>query len=188
MENISIKSIMLYIMKKYRWLGITAIAGMLCLSGLNIMKGPNYADHVTDTDSTTKEELEDAQDAFKTAQDNLEASEDKLMSQQELLKKYESTLETYQDKWDKDAYMETSASNRYAVSTVYQFSGTNEAEVRQALNALKAALGNMYEEIAAGITSQDMTSYNAEQLFKTEVNLNQNQVVIKTSCETAEMD
>ena len=57
MENISIKSIMLYIMKKYRWLGITAIAGMLCLSGLNIMKGPNYADHVTDTDSTTKEEL-----------------------------------------------------------------------------------------------------------------------------------
>lgn len=184
MENISIKSIMLYIMKKYRWLGITAIAGMLCLSGLNIMKGPNYADHVTDTDSTTKEELEDAQDAFKTAQDNLEASEQKLISQQELLKKYESTLETYQDKWDKDAYMETSASNRYAVSTVYQFSGTNEAEVRQALNALKAALGNMYEEIAAGITSQDMTSYNAEQLFKTEVNLNQNQVVIKTSCET----
>lgn len=177
---------MLYIAGKYRWLCAAAIVGMIGLTGLNIVKGPNYADHTTDTDSVTKEELEEAQDDLKKAQDNLDASEQKLISQQALLELYEASLEKYEDKWDADAYIQTSADNRYAVSTVYQFSGSNDAQMKQALNALKAALGSMYEEIATGVTSEDMTSYNAEQMFKTDVNLNQNQVVIKTSSETEE--
>ena len=186
MENISVKSVVLYIARKYRWLCVAAIIGMIGLTGLNIVKGPNYAEHATDTDSVTREGLEEAQDALKTAQDNLEASEQKLISQQELLKSYETSMESYKDKWSEDVYLQTTAADRYAVSTVYQFNGSNEAQVRQALNALEAALESMYEEISSGVTSEDMSSYNAEQLFKTDVNLDQNQVVIKTSSETEE--
>ena len=60
MENISVKSVVLYIARKYRWLCVAAIIGMIGLTGLNIVKGPNYAEHATDTDSVTREELEEA--------------------------------------------------------------------------------------------------------------------------------
>lgn len=184
MEKISVKSVMLYMIRKYRWLIAAAAIGMICLSGLNVMKGQNYVEHVTDTDTTTREDLEEAQEQLKTTQNSLDASEQKLIGQKELLKSYEEELKQYQDKWDEDAYIQTSAENRYAVSTVYQFNGESEAQVRQALNALKAAFGSIYEEIRSEVTSEDMASYNAEKMFTAEVNLNQNQVIIKTSCET----
>ena len=63
MEKISVKSVMLYIIRKYQWLIAAAVIGMVCLSGLNVMKGQNYVEHVTDTDTTTREDLEEAQDS-----------------------------------------------------------------------------------------------------------------------------
>lgn len=187
MENISVKSVMLYIAKKYRFVCIAMLAGMVLLSGLNVKKGQTYVENVTDTDTATKEDLEKAQDKVENAQENLKASEKKLEGQKELLESYEESWEKYQEKWDEDVYIQTSAENRHAVSTVYQFSSAKDVgQLRQALNALKTALGSIQEELASEVTSENLSSYNAEKMFTSNVNLDQYQVNIKTSSETEE--
>lgn len=186
MENISVKSILLYMAKRYRYLCLGAVIGMVVLSALNVVKGKNYSDKVVETDVISREDYEQAQDDLRSAQDSLDATEQKLLSQQNLLKSYEETLEEYKNKWENDIYIQTNAANRYAVTTVYQYLGSGDTSVRQALNALKASMSSMYAEVAEKMTAEDMTTYNMERLFSTDVNLTQNQAVIKVSSETEE--
>lgn len=186
MENISVKSILLYMAKRYRYLCLGAVIGMVVLSALNVVKGKNYSDKVVETDVISREDYEQAQDDLRSAQDSLDATEQKLLSQQNLLKSYEETLEEYKNKWKNDIYIQTNAANRYAVTTVYQYLGSGDTSVRQALNALKASMSSMYAEVAEKMTAEDMTTYNMERLFSTDVNLTQNQAVIKVSSETEE--
>ena len=47
-------------------------------------------------------------------------------------------------------------------------------------------MSSMYAEVAEKMTAEDMTTYNMERLFSTDVNLTQNQAVIKVSSETEE--
>ena len=58
MENFSLKSLFLYIARQYRWIFLAALAGMIVLSGLNVLKGHNYSDSVKETDVISEEELE----------------------------------------------------------------------------------------------------------------------------------
>lgn len=184
MENISVKSMLLYMAKNCRYLILGAVIGMVALSGLNVVKGKNYSDKVVETDVISREDYEQAQNDLKSAQDSLEAAKQKLLIQQDLLKSYEDTLDDYNDKWEKDIYIQTNAADRYEVTTVYQYLGAGDTSIRQALNALKASMSSMYAEVAEEMTTEDRTTYNMERLFSTDVNMNQNQVTIKVSSET----
>ena len=189
MENISVKSILLYMAKRYRYLCLGAVIGMVVLSVLNVVKGKNYSDKVVETDVISREDYEQAQGDLRSAQDSLDATKQKLVSQQDLLKSYEDALDDYNDKWKEDIYIQTNAADRYGVTTVYQYLGSGDTPVRQALNALKASMSSMYAEVAGKMTTEDRTTYNMERLFSTDVNMNQNQVTIKVSSETeAELD
>ena len=112
MENISVKSILLYMAKRYRYLCLGAVIGMVVLSALNVVKGKNYSDKVVETDVISREDYEQAQDDLRSAQDSLDATEQKLLSQQNLLKSYEETLEEYKNKWENDIYIQTNAARQ----------------------------------------------------------------------------
>lgn len=183
-EKFSLKSMMIYICKQYKKLFLAVIAGMVCLSVLNIVKGKNYSDDVTETDVISEEELEKSRESLEEAESRLEAAEIKLENQEVLLAEHKDSLSEYETQWKADIYTQTSADNRCGVSTIYQFSGQVELAVDQTLNAIKAALNNMYDEIAEKSADQELTSYNVQRLFAVDVNLNQNQISIKTSYET----
>lgn len=185
MENFSLRSLFVYVARQYRWIFLAAFVGMLGLSVLNVLKGHNYSDEVKETDVISEEDLEASRQELAIAQNNLENAKVRLESQKTLLKSYEDTLAEYEAKWAEDIYIQTTAENRYGISTVFQLKGLEEGAVDQTLNAIKAALNSMYDQIAnAG--GMGLTSFNVQRLFAVEVNLNQNQVSVKTSFDTQE--
>lgn len=185
-ENFSLKSLFLYIAKQYRWISLAALAGMIVLSGMNILKGQNYSDSIKETDVISAEELEASRQELATAQNNLENAKIRVESQKTLLENHQSSLAEFEEKWTEDIYIQTNADNRQGINTVYQFKGQDEPSVDQTLNGIKAALSSMYDQIAANSGTLGLTSFNVQRLFVVEVNLNQNQVSIKTSFDTKE--
>lgn len=186
MENFSLKSLFLYIARHYRWICLAALAGMIVLSGLNILKGRNYSDSVKETDVISEEELEESRQELLTAQNSLENAKIRVESQKTLLENHKNSLAEFEEKWKEDIYIQTSADNRQGINTVYQFKGVEEPSVDQTLNGIKAALNSMYNQIAANSGTLALTSFNVQRLFVVEVNLNQNQISVKTSFETKE--
>ena len=185
-ENFSLKSLFLYIVRQYRWVCLAALAGMIVLSGLNVLKGRNYSESVKETDVISEEELEESRQELLTARNNLENAQTRVDSQKTLLENYKNSLAEFEEKWKEDIYIQTSADNRQGINTVYQFKGTEEASVDQTLNGIKAALSSMYNQIATNSGTMDLTPFNVQRLFAVEVNLNQNQISVKTSFETKE--
>ena len=186
MENFSLKSLFLYIARQYRWIFLAALAGMIVLSGLNVLKGHNYSDSVKETDVISEEELERSRQELQTVQNNLENAKIRVESQKTLLENHKNSLTEFEEKWEEDIFIQTSADNRQGINTVSQFKGQEEPAVDQTLNAIKAALNSMYDQIAANSGTLGLTSFNVQRLFTVEVNLNQNQISMKTSFETKE--
>lgn len=185
-ENFSLKSLFLYVARQYRWVCLAALAGMIVLSGLNILKGRNYSDSVKETDVISEEELEESRQELLTAQNNLENAQIRVESQKTLLENHKDSLAEFEEKWKEDIYIQTNADNRQGINTVYQFKGVEEPSVDQTLNGIKAALSSMYNQIAANSGTLALTPFNVQRLFVVEVNLNQNQISVKTSFETKE--
>lgn len=185
-EYFSLKSLFIYIAKQYRWLFVASLVGMIILSGLNVLKGKNYSDSVKETDVISEEDLERSHQEFQTVQNNLENAKIRVESQKTLLENHKNSLVEFEEKWTEDIFIQTNANNRQGINTVYQFKGQEESAVDQTLNAIKAALNSMYDQIAENSATLDLTAFNVQRLFTVEVNLNQNQISIKTSFETKE--
>ena len=185
-EKFSLKSLVVYLCKHYKGICLAAVLGMAALSALNVIKGQNYSDTITETDVISAEELEKSKNDLKIAQNSLESAKGKLESQKVLLAENEDSLAEYEAQWKADINTQTKYEDRYGVTTVYRLKGKDELAVDQTLNSIGAAFESMYDELAPQVKGEELTSYNFQRLFTVGVNLNQNQVSIKTSFETKE--
>lgn len=185
-EKFSVKSLVVYVCKQYKLLWLAAVLGMVALSALNVIKGQNYSEAVTETDVISAEDLEKSKTNLTVAENSLEASKTKLENQKKLLSEYEDSLTESEEQWKEDIYMSTSADNRCGISTLYQLRGQEELSIDQVLNAFNASFNNMYDDIASQAEGLELTSFNVQRLFTVGVNLSQNQISIRASFETQE--